>query len=72
MVVITGQDVITAASAVAASLGNVGPGLGTVGPMSNYAHMPEITKLILSLLMIVGRVEIITVFAIFTRIFWKL
>jgi trk system potassium uptake protein len=72
VVVITGLDVVTAASAVAASIGNVGPGLGTVGPMSNYAHMPEITKFILSLLMIVGRVEIITVFALFTRTFWKI
>jgi trk system potassium uptake protein len=72
LVVVTGPDIITAASSVAASLGNIGPGLGTVGPMSNYAHMPEITKLILSLLMIVGRVEILTVFVIFTRPFWKL
>jgi trk system potassium uptake protein TrkH len=72
LIVITGTDVITAASSVAASLGNIGPGLGTVGPMSNYAHIPEAAKVILSLLMIVGRVEIITVFAIFTRVFWKI
>jgi len=72
LVVVTGPDVLTAASAVASSLGNVGPGLGTIGPMSNYAHLPQITKFILSILMIVGRVEIITVFALFTRTFWKL
>jgi trk system potassium uptake protein TrkH len=72
LVVLTGPDVITAASSVAASLGNIGPGLGTVGPLSNYAHLPEITKVILSLLMIIGRVEIITVLVLFTRIFWKL
>lgn len=71
IVVATGPDVVTAASAVAASLGNIGPGLGTVGPMSTYAHLPEITKLILSLLMILGRLEIISVFALFTRTFWK-
>jgi len=72
LVVLTGPDIITAASSVAASLGNIGPGLGTVGPLSNYAHLPDITKVILSSLMIIGRVEIITVLVLFTRIFWKL
>jgi trk system potassium uptake protein len=71
LVVITGLDVVSAASAVAASLGNIGPGLGTVGPMENYSHLPEVTKLVLSLIMILGRLEIISVFAIFTRTFWK-
>ena len=69
---IAGADPVTAASSVAASLGNVGPGLGTVGPTSNYAHMPQISLLVLSLLMIIGRLEIIAVFALFTRSFWKL
>jgi trk system potassium uptake protein TrkH len=72
LVVISGPDVVTAASSVAASLGNVGPGLGTIGPMSNYAQMPEVTKVLLSLLMIIGRVEIITVMVLFTRSFWKI
>lgn len=72
LIAIAGADPVTAASSVASSLGNVGPGLGTVGPMSNYAHMPQISKLILSLLMIIGRLEIIAVFALFTRSFWKL
>jgi trk system potassium uptake protein TrkH len=71
IVVVTGLDVVTAASAVAASLGNIGPGQGSVGPMSNYAHLPEVTKMILSLIMILGRLEIISVFALFTRTFWK-
>jgi trk system potassium uptake protein TrkH len=71
IVVFTGLDVVTSASAVAASLGNVGPGLGTVGPMHNYAHLPELTKVILSILMLLGRLEIISVFALFTRTFWK-
>jgi len=72
LVVMTGPDVITSASAVAASLGNIGPGFGSVGPMSHYAGLPGITKLILSMLMIIGRLEIITVFVLFTRTFWKL
>jgi trk system potassium uptake protein len=69
--IVTGSDPVTSASAVAASLGNVGPGLATVGPFSNYAHLPQASKLILSLLMIIGRLEIYTVFVIFSRSFWK-
>jgi len=72
LVIITGPDVVTAASSVAASLGNVGPGLGTIGSMGTYAHLPEITKLILSLLMVTGRVEIITILVLFTRTFRRL
>ncbi|MEI6048864.1 MAG: TrkH family potassium uptake protein [Bacteroidota bacterium] len=72
IVVITGVDPITASSSVATCMAGIGPGLGTVGPMSNFAHMPEISKVVLSLLMIIGRLEIITVFTIFTRTFWKL
>ena len=71
LIIVTGSDPVTSASAVAASLGNVGPGLGTVGPMSNYAHLSQASKLILSLLMIIGRLEIYTVFVIFSRSFWK-
>jgi len=72
LISICGTDPVTSASAVASSLGNIGPGLGSIGPLFNYAHMPEISKVILSLLMIIGRLEIITVFVIFTRAFWKL
>jgi trk system potassium uptake protein len=71
-IVITGPDLITSASAVAASIGNVGPGLGTVGPLGNYSLFPGVSKIILSLLMIVGRVEIIAVLTLFTKSFWKL
>jgi len=72
LMVITGPDLVSAASSVAASLGNIGPGMGTVGPMSNYAHLPGISKLILSSLMITGRVEIISILVLFTRTFWKM
>jgi trk system potassium uptake protein len=72
IVVVTGVDPVTASSSVATCMAGIGPGLGTVGPMSNFAHMPEVSKLVLSLLMIIGRLEIITVFTIFTRTFWKL
>jgi trk system potassium uptake protein TrkH len=70
-VVATGVDNITAASSVATCMAGIGPGLGTVGPMNNFAHMPEASKVALSLLMILGRLEIITVFTLFTRTYWK-
>jgi trk system potassium uptake protein TrkH len=53
-------------------MAGIGPGLGSVGPMRSFADLPEISKVVLSLLMIIGRLEIITVFVIFTRTFWKL
>ena len=67
----TGVDNLTAASSVITCMAGIGPGLGTVGPMSNFAHLPEITKVVLSLLMILGRLEIIAVFTLFTRTYWK-
>lgn len=70
-VVASGVDLITSASSVATCMAGIGPGLGTVGPMSNFAHLPEISKVALSLLMILGRLEIITVFTLFTRTYWK-
>lgn len=71
-IVATGSDVVTSASSVAASLGNTGPGLGIAGPMNHYASFPASAKIIFSLLMIIGRVEIITILTLFTRSFWKL
>jgi len=72
IIVITGVDPITAASSTATCMAGIGPGLGSVGPMSSFANIPETAKVVLSFLMIIGRLEIITVFTIFTRTFWKL
>jgi trk system potassium uptake protein TrkH len=72
IVVITGVDPITSASSVATCMAGIGPGLGTVGPMNNFAHMPDVSKIVLSLLMIIGRLEIITVFALFSKSFWRI
>jgi trk system potassium uptake protein TrkH len=72
IIVITGVDPITASSSTATSMAGIGPGLGSVGPLSNFSGLPDISKVVLSLLMIIGRLEIITVFTIFTRTFWKL
>lgn len=66
-----GLNIDTAIGAVAATLGNVGPGLGSVGPVENYAHIPATGKWVLSFLMMAGRLEIYTVFVLFTPRFWR-
>lgn len=68
---IFGLDFVTAAGAVATCLGNVGPGIGTVGPVNNFAHLPDVVKWILSFFMLMGRLELFTVLLIFTPAFWK-
>jgi len=72
IVVSTGVDVVTGVSAVASMLGNVGPGLGEIGPMYTFASFSEFNKLIFGFLMIVGRLEIFTIFILFSRSFWKM
>ena len=66
-----GLNLETAISAVAATLGNVGPGLGGVGPISNYAGLPGPAKFILIICMWLGRLELFTVIMIFSPRFWK-
>lgn len=72
VLLLTGIDPITAVSSSIASLGCVGPALGTAGPMSSFAHFPDAAKLFMSLFMIIGRLEMMAVFVIFSRSFWKL
>ncbi len=66
-----GLDLDTSLGAVAATLGNVGPGIGTVGAVENYSHIPIAGKWGLSVLMLIGRLEIFTVLVIFTGHFWR-
>lgn len=66
-----GLDLATSFTAVAATIGNIGPGLGTVGPAENYAHLPYAAKAILVLCMLLGRLEIYTVFILFVPEFWE-
>ena len=66
-----GLNIETAVSAVAATLGNVGPGLGAVGPAFNYAGLPAAAKAILIMCMWLGRLELFTVFMMFSPTFWK-
>ena len=66
-----GIDMITSFSAVAATIGNIGPGFGKVGPASNYAGLPEMAKWILTLCMLMGRLEIYTIIILFIPEFWR-
>lgn len=61
-----GVDLVSGFTAVAATLGNVGPGLGEVGPAGNFAHIASMGKILLSVLMLLGRLEIYTVFVLFS------
>jgi trk system potassium uptake protein len=70
LLAISGLDFESALSAVASSVGNVGPGLGTVGPSGNFNHLSDFSKWVLSFCMIIGRLELITVIIIFTPNFW--
>jgi len=64
-------DIITSFSASASMLANIGPGLGTFAPFSTYADLPSAGKWILSGLMILGRVEILSVLILFTGSFYN-
>jgi trk system potassium uptake protein TrkH len=66
-----GLNLETSVSAVAATLGNVGPGLGGVGPSSNYAWLSGAAKVILTICMWLGRLELFTVLMLFSPRFWK-
>ena len=64
-------QLIDSASAVAATLNNIGPGLGAVGPTMNYAEFAPQSKLLLSLLMLLGRLELFAILVLLIPSFWK-
>lgn len=66
-----GLDFKTALGSVATSLGNVGPAIGDVGPSKNFAFIPDAGKWFLSILMLMGRLELFTVLIIFSPALWK-
>jgi trk system potassium uptake protein len=63
-------DLKTSASAIATSMAGIGPGIGTVGPASNFAHLSDIVKIILTFFMLLGRLEIFTILMLFSKNFW--
>jgi trk system potassium uptake protein TrkH len=66
-----GYDLITSFSTSASMLANIGPGIGTFGPFTNYSAMPMGGKIFLTGLMLLGRLELLTVMILFTRGFYK-
>ena len=71
LVTIEKVDLITAASSVVATLSNIGPGLGLVGPLRNYSEFSQVTKVLFSLLMLLGRLELFTIIALFAPRNWR-
>lgn len=65
------KDMVSTTTAVIACLSNIGPGLGTVGPAGNFADFSNLGKAVLSLCMIVGRLEIYPILLLFAPAFWK-
>jgi len=70
LMVFIGSDILTAGSSVATCMAGIGPGMGTVGPVSNFSHIPDAGKMVLSFLMLLGRLEIFTVMILFSKSFW--
>lgn len=66
-----GHDIVTNFSAAIACLGNIGPGLGLVGPTGNYAFFSPFSKVLLSFVMLIGRLEIYPILVLFFPSFWK-
>jgi len=69
--VLLGEDFVTAFSATIACLGNIGPGLASVGPMASFAELHPLAKGLLIFAMYAGRLEVVTVFALLTRAWWR-
>lgn len=68
---ILGLNLVSAMGASAACLANIGPGLGSTGPATNYSSVPVIGKWVLSIVMLLGRLEIYTIMILFSPTFWK-
>ena len=71
IVAAAGQDLVTAISTGLATVGNIGPGFGNIGPSHNYAHFPDLVKWWLSLAMLTGRLEVYSVLVLLSPAFWR-
>jgi trk system potassium uptake protein TrkH len=71
LVVWFGADLITGITAAIACLGNIGPGFGSVGPMGNFEHLHPASKVVLTLAMWIGRLEVLTVLVFFRFEAWR-
>jgi trk system potassium uptake protein TrkH len=69
---LVGLDLVTSLTGAATAVGNVGPGLGEIiGPAGNFSSLPDAAKWLLSIGMLLGRLEILTVLVLFSRTFWR-
>ena len=71
VVIVLGADMVTGISAAAATIGNVGPGFNQVGPMASYADLHPVSRIVLTLAMWIGRLEVITVLVILRPEAWR-
>lgn len=71
LLIFNGLDLQTASGATATCLAGIGPGIGSVGPVANFAHLPDFSKNLLSAIMVLGRLEIYTILVLFRPSFWR-
>ncbi len=71
IMIFLGLDIKTSFGSVLTAMGGIGPGIGAVGPAGNFAHVPVLGKIMLSFLMIIGRLEILTFLVVFTPSYWR-
>ena len=71
ILLLSGLDIVTAFSAVVATVNNIGPGLGQVGPSSNFGVLNDFQLWVLSFSMLMGRLELLTFLVLFTGQFWR-
>jgi trk system potassium uptake protein TrkH len=71
LLLFSGLDIVTAFSAVVATVNNIGPGLGQVGPSGNFGGLSSFQTWVLSFAMLLGRLELLSVLVLFTGHFWR-
>ena len=71
LVSLEGKDLVTTFTAVATAINNVGPGLALVGPMENFAHLSDLSKVVLMFDMLAGRLELFPLLILFHPSLWK-
>jgi trk system potassium uptake protein len=71
LLLLTHMDFLSAFTAVIASINNAGPGLGIVGPATTYASLTSFQTWVCTAAMFLGRIELFTVFVLFTPTFWR-
>jgi trk system potassium uptake protein TrkH len=71
LMLLSGMDLITGISAVVVCLNNIGPGLGLVGPSSNFSGLTNFQLWICTFAMLLGRLELLSVMVLFTGQFWR-